>query len=476
MKEFAYNTGSPIDGTDQIGDLAVGTANGDYSYTNNPQFWGGADDTTGYIIAAPVPANDQPTFITDYLYLDPSRRATDIALSNGNQTASQQFGYTESVLGTRIIEPSDRVMFSVLVSLAAPGTSPHSHYIGIGYENMNYNGIVPDRYSAYPGNDNFSVGYRSNGTIWYNGNEYASGLEPWGNNDIIDVVIDNNVNGMWVRVNGGNWNNNPSADPETGSNGIEIIGGPFYPVLCPGYEGTMTIQNTSANGTPNNFEFLGHETASVCFYGTGNTEAEFIYLANTLSGEDFASGNEASTWLTDNGYWSSWSSFGSSGFQWMTMTNISDATAAGIGQNSVTVAITQSNGGMQTENPGMYSADTFPEEYGVPIDGIQIRNTRSGVFTATFSQPVTDALVAFASVGNPGLQVPVQVSAPFTPIWGQATTYQNPELNGTQYTRFTGNEGFNIIRIDGTVSEVSFTYTVTEFYCTVCFGFVDQNA
>ena len=477
MKEFAYNTGSPISGTEQIGDLAVGTANGDYSYTNNPQFWGGADDTTGYIIAAPVSGNTQPTFVTDYLYLDPSRKAIDINLSNSNQTASQQFGYTESVLGTRIIESSDRVMFSVLVSLANPGASPNSHFIGIGTTGMNYNGVVPDRYSAYPGNDTQSIGYCSNGTIFYNGNPYGE-LASWGNGDIVDICIDNNVNGMWVRVNGGNWNDDINADPETDSNSINIaaVGAPFYPVLCPGYEGTMTIQNTSANGTPNNFEFLGQETASVCFFGTGSTEAEFIFLANRLSGQDFATGNNAGQWLFDNGYWSNWSRFGSSGFQWMTMTDISDSNAAGIGQNSVTIAITQSEGGMQIENPGMYNATTFPEEYGVPVSGIQIRNTLEGVFTATFSSPVTDALVAFASVGNPGLSVPVQVSAPFTPIWHQpgTTTYQSPS-GPTQYTQFTGNEGFNIIRIDGTVTEVSFNYTIPEFYCTICFGFVDQN-
>jgi hypothetical protein len=127
------------------------------------------------------------------------------------------------------------------------------------------------------------------------------------------------------------------------------------------------------------------------------------------------------------------------------------------------------------QHTGMYAANTFPEEYGVPFDGIQILNQEAGIFTAIFSQPVTDPLVAFASVGNPGLQVPVQVSAPFTPIWETATTYQNA-VNGTQYTQFTGQEGYNIIRIDGTVSMVSFNYTVSEYYCTVCFGFVDQNA
>ena len=130
---------------------------------------------------------------------------------------------------------------------------------------------------------------------------------------------------------------------------------------------------------------------------------------------------------------------------------------------------------MQTENPGMYAATTFPETYGVPITGNQIRNTTTGVFTATFSQPVTDPLVAFASVGNPGTPVPVSASRPFTPIWGIDTTYQN-QVNATQYIQFVGVEGFNIIRLDGTVSSISFNYTASEYYCNVLFGFVDQNA
>jgi hypothetical protein len=162
------------------------------------------------------------------------------------------------------------------------------------------------------------------------------------------------------------------------------------------------------------------------------------------------------------------------GFQWMTINSITNSTASGIGQNNITIAVTQSRGGMEVESPGMYEASTFPQEYNVPVSGNQIRNTKNGVFTATFSQPVLNPLVAFASVGNPSTPVPVIVSSPFTPIWGQNTTYQNL-VNGTQYTQFTGTEGFNIIRIDGTVSSVSFNYTVTEFYCTVCFGFVDQN-
>jgi len=165
--------------------------------------------------------------------------------------------------------------------------------------------------------------------------------------------------------------------------------------------------------------------------------------------------------------------FGSSGFQWMTINSVTDSTASGVGQNGITVAITQSGGGMGITQ-GVFNPTAFPEQYGVPITGNQIQNNNNGTFTAIFSQPVTNALVAFASIGNNSLYVPIVVSAPFTPIFSTATTFENP-LNGTQYTQLTGNEGYAIIRIDGTVSSVTFNYTVAENYCNVCFGFVNQN-
>lgn len=165
--------------------------------------------------------------------------------------------------------------------------------------------------------------------------------------------------------------------------------------------------------------------------------------------------------------------FGSSGFQWMTINSVTESTASGIGQNGITLSVTQSGGGMGATN-GVFNPTVFPEEYGIPFTGNQIQNLNSGTFTATFSEPVTDALVAFSSIGNGGLFVPIEVSAPFTPIFGTDVTYQNP-VNATQYTQLTGNEGYAIIRIDGTVTTVTFNYTESENYCNVCFGFVDQN-
>jgi hypothetical protein len=62
QKIFAYNTGSLISGSTQVGDLAISEAEVEYS-TNfgGLQWWGGPDQTNGYVIAFPVPSCDRPT-------------------------------------------------------------------------------------------------------------------------------------------------------------------------------------------------------------------------------------------------------------------------------------------------------------------------------------------------------------------------------------------------------------------------------
>jgi len=60
-RPFAYNTGSTIPGTEQVGDLSVGTPTS--GFTSSPQYWNGPDEELGYVIAVPVPDNTQPTEI-----------------------------------------------------------------------------------------------------------------------------------------------------------------------------------------------------------------------------------------------------------------------------------------------------------------------------------------------------------------------------------------------------------------------------
>jgi hypothetical protein len=59
-RPFALNTGSTISGTEQLGDLAIGVDNLDY--TTNPggvRWWGGPDEDSGYIICYPVYSQDR---------------------------------------------------------------------------------------------------------------------------------------------------------------------------------------------------------------------------------------------------------------------------------------------------------------------------------------------------------------------------------------------------------------------------------
>lgn len=65
-RPFAYNpTRAPITGADTLDDLAIGAADQDYS--GNPGlaglvWWMGPGEDLGYVIAAPVPAGNHPTF------------------------------------------------------------------------------------------------------------------------------------------------------------------------------------------------------------------------------------------------------------------------------------------------------------------------------------------------------------------------------------------------------------------------------
>jgi hypothetical protein len=314
---LAYNPSlSPIAGTTQVGSLAVGTTDQDYSI--NPggvPWWMGPEESDGYVIAVPVSGNTQPTPVfsgapSGKLTLSPTYIGNSMNLSNGNQTVHQFFGYVQSVLGQTLINGNDKVMFSVFCSLDVPATFPNSHYVGIGTTSMNYNGVTPDPYNSYPGNDNQSIGLNSGGEYWYNGSIQASGLPTWTSGDTIDVAVSLINNKIWIRVNGGNWNNSPTDNPATGTGGQGILGGltSFYPVLCPSYEGTMTIQNSATYGVPSGYTLLGSNvTASVGFFKSTNlTDSSFLELTNSQFNQNFASATEASTWLTNNGYWNSY--------------------------------------------------------------------------------------------------------------------------------------------------------------------------
>ena len=59
---FAYNTGAPIFGTTQVGDIAIIENSAIYEPNlGGLTWWAGPDQTLGYVIVYPVPAGDHPT-------------------------------------------------------------------------------------------------------------------------------------------------------------------------------------------------------------------------------------------------------------------------------------------------------------------------------------------------------------------------------------------------------------------------------
>jgi hypothetical protein len=302
-RPFAYNTGSTIAGTVQVGNLAVGFPTSGFSSTGLV-WWNGPDEELGYVIAKSVPNNSQPTPVPeDALFLSTTYKGTDISLSNNNQTASQIFSYSQTVLGETIISGSNKVMFSVLYTSTNPSVGVGGHFIGVGLTNMNYSGP----FNGYPGNDIYSIGFSDDGKYYFDGDLDTAGLPTWTNGDIIDIAI---ASGQywWIRVNGGNWNNNPLANPTTLANGLVLNGiVNAYPALCPYIYGTMEVLNYPAYAVPSTYNFLGNVSASVGFFRTsGFNDNEFINYTNALLNSNYTAATDASSGLTSNGYWNSY--------------------------------------------------------------------------------------------------------------------------------------------------------------------------
>jgi hypothetical protein len=99
-KPFAYNVGSLISGTTQVGDLAVGYINVDYGANyGGVQWWMGPDEDLGYVIAVPVSGGTQSTpfsgsgayvgFYGTEMMTNPFAESSFVTLTN--QTFNQNF-------------------------------------------------------------------------------------------------------------------------------------------------------------------------------------------------------------------------------------------------------------------------------------------------------------------------------------------------------------------------------------------------
>jgi hypothetical protein len=96
-RPFAYNPGSPIPGTEQIGNISIGAPTS--GFTNNPQYWNGPDEELGYVIAQSVSGNTQPTPLSGVTASVGFFRSTDLTegsfITLSETIAQQSFATAE---------------------------------------------------------------------------------------------------------------------------------------------------------------------------------------------------------------------------------------------------------------------------------------------------------------------------------------------------------------------------------------------
>lgn len=99
-RPFAYNTGSTISGTDQVGDLAIGNTNIRYDLDiGGVKWWMGPDEDLGYVIAHQTPDGSQPNplLIPAYLGFWRSNTKTDGSFIDlANWVANGQETFTDA--------------------------------------------------------------------------------------------------------------------------------------------------------------------------------------------------------------------------------------------------------------------------------------------------------------------------------------------------------------------------------------------
>lgn len=148
---------------------------------------------------------------------NPADKSANLTLSGGNLTGT--------------LTGSDG--FALVRAVASRSSGKFYHEVNYAVSNSLY---------ASPGIANSSLGVadfigNTNGIAWLNGgqvylnNSNVATIETWAAGDTLCIAIDTTAKLIWFRKNAGNWNNDVSANPATGTNGIDMssLAGPYFP-------------------------------------------------------------------------------------------------------------------------------------------------------------------------------------------------------------------------------------------------------
>jgi|688.fasta_scaffold31295_6 hypothetical protein len=267
-RPFAYNTGSTINGTIQVGDLAVGTPTSGFSSTGLP-WWNGPDEELGFIIAGPVPSNTQPTPISGV-------------------TASVQF-WRSAFTDSSFVDLAEYV-----TGQSFTGGSEASTYLTTnGYWNSyTYNQVIVGLDTAL----GFNTGYSYDGLTWYSGNTssaFAGSVRALSSNGSMWVIGGlGGSKAIGYSYDGLNW---------TGMTNSSLLGG-----YCDDFYWDGTKWFAVGNLNPLTSEALATSTDGITW--TANTTLTSIGAISSIVGNGsryvaggsvspyFAYSNDGETW------------------------------------------------------------------------------------------------------------------------------------------------------------------------------------
>jgi hypothetical protein len=193
-------------------------------------------------------------------------KSDNITLSGGNliatQTANDQT--FSSVFSMPATSASTKRYCELQISFTADTTN---NAIGIG----NANALVDD----WLGSNNDSIGVYGTGTLWW-GDTSVDGYTTFFIGDTVAIAVDDGAKLLWLKnvTAGGDWNNDPNADPGQSTGGYDITGmvasnaaatlfalddavtgnfaGPFAGVIPTGFtrwDGTLGVGGDGGDGT-----------------------------------------------------------------------------------------------------------------------------------------------------------------------------------------------------------------------------------
>lgn len=217
------------------------------------------------IVAGGASGGAGPPVVTPAM-LDPLNTGAGVTLSDLNLTATKTSGTAWRMSRSTYGPTTGRYYFeTVLVEFSGS-------FVGVGL------GDSTAAVSTFYGADGHGLIYVNNGEV-YRGGALVTTIQATSEGQALDVAFDVDAELVWFRTAGGNWNNNPSANPETGVGGIafgSLMSGATYPGVgvqtSPNDRVTVNFGPTFARTPPAGFGIVGEVGPPSILGGGGITE------------------------------------------------------------------------------------------------------------------------------------------------------------------------------------------------------------